>query len=336
MIVGIVRRAVSDPPVTHPDRVQADIDRTRAACAAALDEADAMPDLPIAEPARPHASDPDDSVTTSIARVREYSRSLDTARAALADVPDVDSRRAASVRRDLLRAAIASLARLASLPIAPIIMRRACEVFQGFCDQPRDPRDPRFRPDLDFHGCALAGCATLTRFPAGQLDWEVSGLPRSYLLRLPFWDVPRVAWAVLRQLRGLRPCFTAHMGVRRYPLLFVEAENHRAYHRMAQSMALQPEVRGLLMAAWFHSPETIRVSPHLAWTNRTPLAHGAILTDLGPASPDDGFLTGSPDRQRLFEAGAYRPTVGLIIWPRQALLAWAAAHPEFGVEADTD
>ena len=172
------------------------------------------------------------------------------------------------------------------------------------------------------------------RFPAGQLDWEVSGLPRSYLLKMPARDLPRVIRTVLVDMRGLRPCYVGHMGVRRYPLLFVEAESHRSYHRMAQSMALQPDVKGLLMTAWFHSPETIRVSPHLAWTNRTPLAHGAVLTDLGPAGPRDGFLTGSPDRQRLYDAGQYRPTIGVIIWPRPALLAWAAAHPEFGVEAD--
>ena len=323
MIVG-VRQIISEAPASHDDRVQTDIDRARAVCTAALAETNSGAD---------RASDCD--ARTAIARVREYARSLAAARTALADIPDVDTRRASTVRRDLLRTAVASLARLSALPIAPIVMRRACEVFRGFCHAPQHPEDPRFRPDLNFHGCALAGCAALSRFPAGQLDWEVSGLPRSYLLRMPVGDLPRVGWALVRQLRGLKPCFTAHMGVRRYPLLFVEAENHRAYHRMAQSMALQPEVKGLLMAAWFHSVETIRVSSHLGWTNRTPLAHGAILTDLGPASPDDGFLTGSPERQRLFEAGAYRPTVGLIIWPRQALLAWAATHPEFGVEADT-
>jgi hypothetical protein len=240
------------------------------------------------------------------------------------------------VRQDLLRTALVSLTRLASLPVVPVVMLRVCDVFRTLCEMPRDDRDLRFRPDLNFHGCALAGCAALTRFPAGQLDWEVSGLPRSYLLRMPFRDLPRVCRTILQDLRGLRPCFTAHMGVLRYPLLFVEAESHRSYHRMACSMALQPAVKGLLMEAWFHSPETIRASPHLAWTNRTPLAHGATLTDLGPAAPGDGFLTGSPDRRRLFETGVYQPRVGLIIWPRRALLAWAAAHPEFGAEADTD
>jgi hypothetical protein len=99
-------------------------------------------------------------------------------------------------------------------------------------------------------------------------------------------------------------------------------------------MALQPAVRGLLIASWFHSPETFRVSPHLAWTNRTPTEHGAVLTTIGRAAPADGFLVGSRERSRLFAAGEFRPATALLIWPRAAFLAWAAAHPELADEND--
>jgi hypothetical protein len=281
------------------------------------------------------ASRSDEALAQSMARLQRYARSETEADDALAYLPADGPERALAVREVLLRGAIEALGRVSDLPVAPAVKIRICDVFRMFCEAPRDDRELRLRPDLGFHGCALAACALLARFPAGQLDWEVSGLARSYLLRVPFAHIPRVVRVLARDLGGRRPCFVAHMGVRRYPLLFVEAESHRSYHRMAQSMTLQPEVRGLLLEAWFHSPETIRVSPHLAWTNRTPLAHGATLTDLGPAPPQSGFLTGSPDRQRLYEAGDYRPTIGLVIWPRPALLAWAAAHPEFGVEGDT-
>jgi hypothetical protein len=335
MIAGL-HRTWAERPAHEDDRLTSRIAAASSACAAALAQADGVG--PVGGP-RNHGAipaPPGDTTTGAATRVRQYARSSAAASAALAQVPEHGQARALAVRQDLLRVALVSLTHLASLPVVPVVKMRVCDVFRSFCEMPRDDRDVRFRPDLDFHGCALAGCAALTRFPAGQLDWEVSGLPRSYFLRMPFRDLPRVCRALVRDLRGLRPCFTAHMGVRRYPLLFVEAESHRSYHRMARSMAMQPDVKGLLMAAWFHSPETTRVSPHLSWTNRTPLAHGATLTDLGPAAPSDGFLTGNPDRQRLFEAGAYRPTIGLIIWPRPALLAWAAAHPEFGVDADTD
>ncbi len=324
-------RPVPPTPARDNRHLRATIADCRAACAAALAQSAAHE----SPRTRLRADQVADGALDAAARVRQYARSCDAAAAALAFLPPAGPARAAAVRRDLLRAALGSLAYLPGQPLAPAVIRRLCEVFHDFCDPPRGDTDCRYRPDLDFHGCALAGCAALTRFPAGQLDWERSGLPRSYLLRMPFRDLPRVCRTIVRDLGGLRPCFTAHMGVKRYPLLFVEVESHRSYHRMAQSMAMQPDVKGLLMEAWFHSPETIRISSHLAWTNRTPLAHGATLTDLGPATPADGFLTGSVERRRLFDAGLYRPTIGLIIWPRRALLAWAAGHPEFGVEADT-
>jgi hypothetical protein len=268
-------------------------------------------------------------------RVRQYAAGPGPAARALEPFGEDDLTRALTVRRDLLRVALAAFGRLSDLPVAMAVKTHICDVFRTFCETPRTGTDARFRPDLHEEGRALAACARLARFPAGQLDWELSGLPRSYLLKIPWWDWPRVGRMIACGLGGLSPCFFAHTGVRRYRLLFLESESHRAYHRMAQSMALQPDVKGLLMASWFLSPETIRVSPHLSWTTRTPVENGALLTEIGPAAAGDGFLVGSRDRQRLFDAGEYRPTTGLILWPRRALLAWARAHPEFGAEEGT-
>jgi hypothetical protein len=246
-----------------------------------------------------------------------------------------DEARARLVQTTLLQTALQSLDRLDHAPLALAVKTRLCALFRRFCD-PANAADRRFRPDLYDESRSLAACARLARFPAGQLDWDVSGLPRSYLWKVPRRDLPRLLRTVAFELRGFRPCFTPHMGVGRYPLLFLEAESHRSYYRMAESMALQPRVKGLVMAAWYHSRETIRVSPHLGWTNDTPLRHGAFVTDIGPASTESGFLEGSDGRRRLYECGAYRPTLGLVIWPRRDLLAWAAAHPEYGAESETD
>jgi hypothetical protein len=246
-----------------------------------------------------------------------------------------DEARARLAQTALLDTALRSLDRLPTAPLSMAVKTRLCALFRRFCDPPR-AADRRFRPDLYDESRSLAACARLTRFPAGQLDWDVSGLPRSYLWKVPARDLPRVLRTVALKLRGFRPCFTPHMGVGRYPLLFVEAESNRSYFRMAESMALQPRIKGLVMAAWYHSRETIRVSPHLEWTNATPVQHGAVLTDIGPASTESGFLEGSDERRRLYECGAYRPTLGLVIWPRRDLLAWAEAHPELGVESETD
>ena len=266
--------------------------------------------------------------------VRKLAMSAAEADRALAPLAPDDTSRSEVVRRAYLAAALRSLDRLRDLRVGDSVRARFCAVFRGFCEPaPADSR--RYRPDLDYPPRALAACALLERFPAGQLDWEVSGLPRSYLWKMPIGDLPRVLRALASDLQGVRPFFTAHMGVQRYPLLFVEIESHRSYYRIAESMALQPEVKGLIMASWYHSTETIRVSPHLAWTNRTPVDHGALVTHIGEASPSDGFLVGSEQRRKLFEAGEYKPTIGLVIWPRRSLLAWASAHPEFGADAGT-
>lgn len=303
--------------MTHAACVRAETEETHACCSRALTRLEA---------------DGDDPPTLDI---RGLTGTAEQANAALAPfAPDDDRGRQRAVRRTMLAAALAALDRLADVPVAPSVHARLCRVYRLFCGDPR-PNDRRFRPDLDQYSRALAACAALIRFPAGQLDWEVSGIPRSYLLKVPMRDMPRVFRTVAADLHGVRPCFTVHMGVQRYPLLFVEQESHRAYHRIAQSMAMQPAIKGLIAASWYHSAETIRVSAHLAWTNRTPLAHGAVVTDIGPASPEDGFLVGSAERRRLFEAGSYRPTIGLLIWPRRDLLAWADAHPEYGDEAAT-
>jgi hypothetical protein len=205
-----------------------------------------------------------------------------------------------------------------------------CRLFLRYCDDA--DVEHRFRPDRQYDARSYAKCALLERFVAGQFDWEVSGLPRSYILRMPPRDLPRVFHTIVFGLRGLKPCFAVHMGLTRYPLVFNEPESHRSYYQMALAMRLQPMIRGMLMMSWFHSPETLRVSPHLAWTNKTPLAYGATLTDIGPSSPGDGFLT-SNHRRQLYESGDYRPRTGVVIWPRHAVLAWAAAHPEYGAEA---
>jgi hypothetical protein len=92
---------------------------------------------------------------------------------------------------------------------------------------------------------------------------------------------------------------------------------------------LHPEVRGLATESWLHSPETFRVSPHLAWLNRPFEEHGGIVIVLGAASESSGVFTGSAVRRRLYDEGQFHPTTALVIWPRAAMLRWAASHPEF-------
>lgn len=241
---------------------------------------------------------------------------------------DLDVNAEPFVRTVLIQAGLGALDRLAALPVDASVKRLLCDAFRLIA-KPGRASPTYFRPDQDETARGLCSFVLLKRFPAGQLDWDVSGLPRSDLLKVPPRDWARVLYWVAVKLGGFAPCFVAHTGVRRYRLVFLERESNRSYYKMAKSMRLEPAIRGLIVASWFTAPETARASPHLAWTTRTPCEHGALLTTTGLAHPDSGFLIGSPERRELYEKGEYVPHVGLLIWPRRDLIAWAESHPEF-------
>lgn len=222
----------------------------------------------------------------------------------------------------LTSTAARALSQLDSRPLSPSVKTLCRQAFTRFAD-------PRRNYDLSHnHFIAFCKVASLRRFPAGQFDWEPSGLPRSWVPKIrPIGALVRTL-RLIAQIRGFGPAFFIHMGTggRNYALL--EAEANRSYYRMAQSLALQPDMQGLIAASWLHSPDTFSISPHLGWLNRVFAENGAILATIGPADPDCGVLHRSPERQSAYQEGRFTPTVGLVIWPRAEMLAWARRHPE--------
>jgi hypothetical protein len=175
----------------------------------------------------------------------------------------------------------------------------------------------------------MAKVVTLRRFPAGQLHIERSGIPRSWLARLGPRRLARVLIFLARHVGARGPFFFHHLAWRRKNrFLLLEKEQNHSYFRIAQSLALNPEVVGLATESWLHSPETLRVSPHLAWLNRPFNEHGGMVVVIGEASESSGVFTGSAERRRLYEEGRFRPTTAMVIWPRAAMLQWARNHPE--------
>ena len=166
------------------------------------------------------------------------------------------------------------------------------------------------------------------RFPAGQFDWEISGVPRSALLRVPPLRIPSVLAFVAFRMGGLGPVMFSHLSPFRTIKALDEAEANRSYARMAASLERQPDVKGFAAWSWFRSPGTHAVSPHLAWMSRVFLEHGGFVSECGPDDPAHGALHRSATRRRLYEQGKYVPTKGLVMWPRRAMIAWARSHPE--------
>lgn len=228
----------------------------------------------------------------------------------------------------LLRAAHAAADRVPSLPVDRAVQRLFYDEFRLYAE----PK-PRQRPLLALGTASFrAACelVALVRFPAGQYHWDVSGLSRRMLLDVAPRDLPRVLALLAFRMRGVAPTFFPHVNAfRRNPFVWIEAESNQAFHRMARALALQPHVRGLVTRAWFHDPDLGAVSPHLAWTNRIFLENGGLATANGPADDDPDVRANNAARRQAVAEGRYRPRYGLVLWPRAAMLDWAARHPEF-------
>jgi len=227
----------------------------------------------------------------------------------------------------IVAAAHDAIGALAALPVDQRVKELFCRNFEVYAASPGKLPEPFDVSRASF--IAMGRIATLSRFPAGQLDWEVSGVPRSWLAKVPRRSLPRLMSAILFDLGGFQPAFFSHLNPnRRNQGVLLERESLRSYHRMARSMEQQPEIKGLITASWLHSPDTHAVSPHLSWLNAVFLENGGHVLPLGPARADSGVLHRSPERQKAYESGAFTPTTSLVIWPRAAMLAWAAAHQE--------
>lgn len=224
----------------------------------------------------------------------------------------------------LLRQAQKALPRIESQPVSDDVKRLFCEEFQYVATPPG-------RASFDVTKgsfAALCELTTLRRFPAGQFHWNVSGLPRSWVLKVKGRERLTLLYWIARKLKGFGPMFCAHLNANRKNWALTERQANRSYYRMAKSLERQPAVKGMMASSWFRSPDTFKVSPHMAWMNRTYLENGGLLVNMGPADPDCGVFVGSAERKRLYEAGEFTPTLGLVVWPREAMIDWALRHPE--------
>jgi len=180
-----------------------------------------------------------------------------------------------------------------------------------------------------YHFNRAAKMATLRRFPAGPLEWELSGIPRSYFLQAAFPANLQFLAFVTFRLGGRGPCFFMHVApAPRQRALSVPGQVLGAYYRMARSLELQPTVRALVAHAWFHDPVAVRDYPHLEVLSEPYLNQGGMIVTLGPAPPSSGVLQGSAQRRADYLAGKVQYKYGFAMWPRDAAIRWANAHPE--------
>ncbi len=221
------------------------------------------------------------------------------------------------------QAALDAIPRIGSLPIPPgVAARMRDELARYFA----------VKTPLDAGSYAFtraAKMATLRLFPAGPLDWEYSGIPRSWFLRPTFPQNLRLLWFTATRLRGVAPCMVFHVAP--YPrnrALVMEKEVLKSYHRMAQALELQPRLRAIFGRAWFFDPAAVRDNPHLEPLNRPFVKLGGTIAVMEPAPPESGVLEGNAARKRDYLEGKLQYRYGFAAWPRDAAVEWARSHPE--------
>jgi hypothetical protein len=221
-----------------------------------------------------------------------------------------------------------SLAKVESLRVHPGVKTLMQKEFQAYLKAPGTGPQLLAGTDPFVTACKIA---SLRRFVAGPFDWVVSGFPRSWLSRMPFHQIPKSLLYITTRFGGFKPAFYVHLApAPRNRALVIPKEVRKAYYRMAKSLELQPEMKGILCSSWFHDPDIFREVTHLGPLSEPYLEHGGrIVTTLGPAPADSGFLDHNPDRRKLYENGQFKPRLGLAMWPRADAILWANQHPEF-------
>jgi hypothetical protein len=230
----------------------------------------------------------------------------------------------------LIQAGSRSLGQVSHLRVIDEVKQLICAEYRFYAESSNEEDWGAAPESREYRG--MAAISILQRFVAGQMHWTISGVPRSWLLKMTLSDSLRCL-AIIAGMRGWSPCFEAHLARRGKAPVLVPRDYILSYLRAAQSMRLQPEIRGIIGSSWLHSQETMTITPHLNWINRLFLDNGGVLLHLGQASPDSGFLVGSEKRRELYEAGEYRPREALFIWPRKPFLAWAHRASQTGTKA---
>jgi hypothetical protein len=119
------------------------------------------------------------------------------------------------------------------------------------------------------------------------------------------------------------PWFRIHTESR-YLNDFNEAGWDACYMRIVALLRAHSEVLGMAGTSWFYDPQLDAVSPRLTYLRLRPLERGVSILRSGTSAFDIASATAkSSSRRRLYEEGKYIPVSYNLLWPREALLAWA-------------
>jgi hypothetical protein len=235
-------------------------------------------------------------------------------------------------RAFLLSQAVAAMEWLPSMPAVESVRRLWCREIEGL-SHPK----PEMLPYLALEGRLYFDLCKIVagkRYPSGQHHWEVSGFPRSWIVKAPLPQLLRLAPFLLFSTHGFCPFFETHFRFMLPGTPMPKRAFVASFYRMAASLAFQPHVRGVMAVSWLYSADTARVSPTLSFFREVFLEAGALLADLGAAAEHDGFLEGNPHRAQLYRQNQYHPTLTVALCPRKQALDWVNRQTDVKQLAD--
>ena len=152
-----------------------------------------------------------------------------------------------------------------------------------------------------------------------------SGVPRRSLFQGGVRQLCR-GIAVIARAGGFKPFFALHA----HPLALGDFNPrgwNSSYHRLAELLALNPNIKGITSASWFLDPKLKTISPHLSYLREVPEENGAVFLFV---EHDDegssGALAKSETRKRLFREHQYVPAIYARIWLRGDILKWSGRN----------
>lgn len=167
------------------------------------------------------------------------------------------------------------------------------------------------------------GVALQRVFPASA--WVVTpdaGYDRGFLLKGGIGQF----LTALPYMRGNDHWLTCNLN--EFEKQFFNEAGFRALVRLlADVLKARPKLNGLFLgASWLYSPVLPRISPRLDFHRRLALPGGARIFFVQPGGADSMALVASETRRQAFADGRYRPDDYILIWRRDALIAWADAQ----------
>jgi len=169
--------------------------------------------------------------------------------------------------------------------------------------------------------------ANFSRIPVGVQHMELGGVPRRMFYSGGFGQAVKYLRMVL-SARGVKPFYRLHLskdvGGPAFLLQYSRSTQQQMYRNIAESLMLNPQIKGVFVGSWWYDPQLEQVSPYLAYLKEFPTENGAYLFRYGITKGATKFaLANSPDRQELYNQGRYQPAAYNLVWPRSSLIAWA-------------